>query len=845
MFRLREARENANRIFPFTPELWLEWLTDESKIASSEDEKMALNELFERAVKDYMSVPIWLEYAQFSIGNMGLKDGLENVRNIFERALTAVGLHVTQGALIWEAFREFELVILNTIKPLPEVESNPEQQQQIKQQTDRIMSIFHRQLSIPLLDMEKTFEEYKEWLDNEVHSSVEQSYKRAKNKLSKLQPFEDSLICSESPHLQEYYKYIEFEEKGNDPARVQCIYERALTDNCLVPDLWQKYTKYLDTQLKIDNIVLPVHERAVRNCPWSVTLWINYILAMERHKQSHENIKEIIERSLQAGFSQAEEFRLLWLACIDYLRRRIKWEEDKEDTLQELRDTFQRAVNHLRLYFDAQNDYSVDILQYWARIEAKKCKNMEKARELWNEIISHGHGSEAQMWIEFANLERAYGDEIRCRQILIRGLHSASDWPEAVGEALLNFEREEGTLETFDIASEKYNVHMKRIKERRQKKAEKEQRIEEEQKKIAKAEKKAARAEKKAAKAALKAQNTLGKENLKRKKSNTLELEDSAENMVQVDSEGFKIPPVPGTKGAQLKGPLKQDEIEMEPETKKQKLEENDPAAHGVIIHHDSKKDERTVFLSNLSYHIEEEQIREIFNEIGEITDLRLVRDYKGRPKGFCYVEFATQENAVEALKKDRMPLEGRPMFISPCEDKKNNPNRTNFKFRTGLEKNKLFVKGIPQDMTVEELKEMFNSYGPLKDVRLVTYRNGHSKGLAYIEYEDENSASAALVKTDGSKIREHIISVAISNPPERKQRKRDGNKTSTQLSSILGGGGGSIVGPRGRGRTQLTMVPRALQQVSRVSKQNGESNGTESKNKKMSNDDFRRLLQN
>lgn len=59
---------------------------------------------------------IWLEYAQYSIGGIGQEGGIEKVRSIFERALTAVGLHVTKGTAIWEAYREFENAILETVQ---------------------------------------------------------------------------------------------------------------------------------------------------------------------------------------------------------------------------------------------------------------------------------------------------------------------------------------------------------------------------------------------------------------------------------------------------------------------------------------------------------------------------------------------------------------------------------------------------------------------------------------------------------------------------------------------------------------------------------------------------------
>jgi RNA recognition motif-containing protein len=67
------------------------------------------------------------------------------------------------------------------------------------------------------------------------------------------------------------------------------------------------------------------------------------------------------------------------------------------------------------------------------------------------------------------------------------------------------------------------------------------------------------------------------------------------------------------------------------------------------------------------------------------------------------------------------------------------------------LEKNKLFVKDLSKDTSREHLEEIFGKFGPLKEVRLITFRNGHSKGLAFVEFSDEVSAAKALIKTDGN----------------------------------------------------------------------------------------------
>ena len=55
-----------------------------------------------------------------------------------------------------------------------------------------------------------------------------------------------------------------------------------------------------------------------------------------------------------------------------------------------------------------------------------------------------------------------------CRKVFQMGINSASDDPESVCEAMLQFEREHGSLETFEAAMEKCSAQLKRVRERRE-----------------------------------------------------------------------------------------------------------------------------------------------------------------------------------------------------------------------------------------------------------------------------------------------------------------------------------------------------------------------------------------
>lgn len=62
-------------------------------------------------------------------------------------------------------------------------------------------NLFRRQLSIPLLDMDKTYQELRLWLDSEANANelidietIESSYKKALEKLSRIMTFEENLV---------------------------------------------------------------------------------------------------------------------------------------------------------------------------------------------------------------------------------------------------------------------------------------------------------------------------------------------------------------------------------------------------------------------------------------------------------------------------------------------------------------------------------------------------------------------------------------------------------------------------------------------------------------------------
>ena len=61
----------------------------------------------------------------------------------------------------------------------------------------------------------------------------------------------------------------------------------------------------------------------------------------------------------------------------------------------------------------------------------------------------------------------------------------------------------------------------------------------------------------------------------------------------------------------------------------------------------------KKLYVGNLPYTTTEAQVRDLFGQAGEIVEVALITDREtGRPKGFGFVEMATEEGAQEAIKR-------------------------------------------------------------------------------------------------------------------------------------------------------------------------------------------------
>lgn len=667
--KLRTAREEMNKYYPLTPKMWQEWAKDEISLSTSEDSFGDIEKLYERGVQEYLSIRLWRDYLEYveehdqSVSQC-TPSGLTKMRDLFERAITAGGLHVTEGSKLWAAYREYEMAILITI-----ADGNDEDK---AKQVQRIRTLFHRQLSVPLADMESTLTEYKSWEAEQgnandpgayfdgVPSNVISAYKKANDIYNERKQYEDELSnsgISEAEKLQEFLKYIKFEESSGDPARVQVLYERAVSELPVSSELWMGYTSYLDRTLKVPSVLRSVYYRATRNCTWVGELWIHYLLSLERIHASEEDLQHVFERAVQCSFPTIQEYLNVYLTRVHSLRRRIS---DGLD-FQKIRQTFMDAAEFLTAQLGTKE--LLRLYAYWAKLECSLGKDLAAARQVWENAIKKS-GSVLEVWEHYISMEMEMGHVHEARSLYKRcySKRFAGSGSEEICHAWVRFEEENGTLDDYDIAVKKVTP---RLKELMLFKSQEEAKVEAYPVTNDNSNTNDSSQKRKPSKMTNKQQPPIKKRKENPPKS-TKTSDDQASN-VQSGSGATNTVEVGEASRQKVEASM---EMKVDSGSRTGNKSSNEPKPSFY-------NDKCTIFVSNMDLKANEEDLRRFFSDIGGVTAIRLLRDkFTKKSRGLAYVDFSDNKHLEAAIKKNKQKLLGKKMSIARSDPSKSKKSR-------------------------------------------------------------------------------------------------------------------------------------------------------------------------
>ena len=85
------------------------------------------------------------------------------------------------------------------------------------------------------------------------------------------------------------------------------------------------------------------------------------------------------------------------------------------------------------------------------------------------------------------------------------------------------------------------------------------------------------------------------------------------------------------------------------------------------------------LYVSNLSFNVNDEDLRELFTSFGEVTSVKIINDREtGRSRGFGFVDMSDNAAANLAIKELNMSeVDGRSIKVVEARPKEDRPARS------------------------------------------------------------------------------------------------------------------------------------------------------------------------
>ena len=78
------------------------------------------------------------------------------------------------------------------------------------------------------------------------------------------------------------------------------------------------------------------------------------------------------------------------------------------------------------------------------------------------------------------------------------------------------------------------------------------------------------------------------------------------------------------------------------------------------------------IYVSNLSFNIQDEDLKEFFTEYGEVSSAKVITDkFTGKSRGFGFVEMQNDEDGKEAIEHlNDISLGKKPLVVKQADDR-------------------------------------------------------------------------------------------------------------------------------------------------------------------------------
>ncbi|KAB5519748.1 hypothetical protein DKX38_024067 [Salix brachista] len=174
-----------------------------------------------------------------------------------------------------------------------------------------------------------------------------------------------------------------------------------------------------------------------------------------------------------------------------------------------------------------------------------------------------------------------------------------------------------------------------------------------------------------------------------------------------------------------------------------------------------------------------EEDLKEFCESIGAVTEVRIMKGKdSSESRGYAFVSFRTKELASKAIEElNNTEFKGKKvkcstsqanhkLFIGNVPRNWGEENMKKALKKTGPGVKAVYVKNLPEDITQDCLRQLFEHHGKVTKVVLPPAKPGHEKSrFGFVHFAERSSAMKALKNTEKYEIDGQVLDCSLAKP--------------------------------------------------------------------------------
>jgi len=773
---LQIARETMNARFALGEDLWADWIHDQILLARSLEDRLTVMESCQKAVEEEpSSTKLWETYGQFMlylykcanpqeervshIGSMPVghawpdEDRMvakevfswQQMMSVWERGSEETKTRMHDSHLLWDTYIELLL---------QDFASSPPREAVHQSQYHFIANKFNARLQTPHTTWDRTLEAYSNFVSRNDNANYENSMvlatqlgAEAKSKSSAREVMEIKLLRAsqndKEVERQAYDEYLGWElaqskrKKVFDFGLTSALYQRATLRFPADTALWESYAMFMideTSHVHTEISAFPLLGKATRHCPWSGSLWSQYLLAAENKRLSFTEVEDIKHKATSSGLLDAgglEEVLKIQTAWCGFLRRRAFHQGSTDEDADVAEMGIRSAIEDMEKLGKEKygKDYQGDLQYRLEKIYNKhlsQAGDFKRARDVYKQLIPR-KGDSFDFWIRYYLWEMvtwcklAYSEKsldgksflkpTEATKVLQRAMNRPKlDWPEKIIETFQYHCEDHEDADVLQSAIAQIWKAKKIVQKRREKEAY-------EAYETAQAE---------AYQLQLQAQ------------------QDVAAVQGDMENAGKRKREDEGEAGTSKKA---KPAVSIEAESP---VEEQQPS---VLLQPKRDRENASIVVKNLPVETTDVRLRQCFRDCGTINSLKLIPEADGE-SATAWIEFDSKEDVPTAHTKDKSNFDGRIIEVQVDSG------------------SKLYVCNFPPAADEAWIRETFHRIGDIVDVRFPSLKYNAHRRFCYIQFRSSADAQAAT-KLDGEDVGGELKLVAKISDPSRRQDRQ------------------------------------------------------------------------